>query len=221
MQLLVTKNIDPDFRSRLLNLGCAVVEYPFIRKKALGYTLQNTSPNWIFTSSFAAKLAAKLPGGLATLRNKKLFCVGKKTAAVFSKNNQKVVKIAQNAADLANFIVKNHKNEAFSFFCGTLRRLEIETHLKQHNIKLDLHILYDTELQPKTFTNPFEGVVFYSPSAVKSFVQNNDFENKTAFCLGDTTAAEARKHTDQIRIAKRPEAAYLLIELKNYLNDQK
>ena len=58
-----------------------------------------------------------------------------------------------------------------------------------------------------------EAVMFYSPSTVESFVRSNKNE-VIAFCIGETTAKEAKKHFDDVRIAKVP-TVESVIELVN------
>ena len=62
------------------------------------------------------------------------------------------------------------------------------------------------------------GILFYSPSTVESYIQKNSTD-KVAFCIGETTAREARKHFDKVEVAKVP-TVESVIELVNsyYLN---
>ena len=45
-------------------------------------------------------------------------------------------------------------------------------------------------------------MLFFSPSGVESYTLKNDLNDVTAFCIGKTTAAAAKKYTDSIVIAK-------------------
>ena len=58
-----------------------------------------------------------------------------------------------------------------------------------------------------------EGIMFYSPSTVQSFMQNNDASG-IAFCIGESTAREAKKHFENVRISKVP-TVESVIELVN------
>jgi len=49
-----------------------------------------------------------------------------------------------------------------------------------------------------------EGVLFYSPSTIESYLTNND-PNKIAYCIGETTASEARKHFKDVKVSKIPD----------------
>ena len=55
--------------------------------------------------------------------------------------------------------------------------------------------------------------MFYSPSTVQSYRQENNAE-PIAFCIGETTAKEAKKHFKDVRIAKVP-TVESVIELIN------
>jgi len=217
MRLLVTKNIAQNFRTRILALGYSVVEYPLIRKVPLDYTPKNNFSHWIFTSSYAAQLVLEHHILKTQLSDKSIFCVGKKTAALFLENGQKVIKIAQNAAELALFIVKNHKNDAFSFFCGKRRRPEIEAFFSKSEGRLLVHEIYETQLTPKSFNHSFDGILFFSPSAVESYFQTNSWKSRNhGFCIGPTTASALAPFTTSYSVAKEPTEAQLLLSIQNY-----
>jgi len=55
--------------------------------------------------------------------------------------------------------------------------------------------------------------MFYSPSTVNSYLQEND-TSQIAFCIGETTAKEAKKHFKDVRVAKLP-TVESVIELVN------
>ncbi len=55
--------------------------------------------------------------------------------------------------------------------------------------------------------------MFYSPSTVKSYLLQNNGE-RIAFCIGDTTAEEAKNHFNDVRVAKLP-TVESVIELVN------
>ena len=55
--------------------------------------------------------------------------------------------------------------------------------------------------------------MFYSPSTIDSFVKENTIR-PIAFCIGETTAKHARKHFEDVRVAKVP-TVESVIELVN------
>ena len=58
-----------------------------------------------------------------------------------------------------------------------------------------------------------KGVMFYSPSTVESYMLKNN-PDKVAYCIGETTAAEAKRYFDKVRVAKIP-TVESLVELVN------
>src|SRR5690606_37559246 len=97
------------------------------------------------------------------------FCVGEKTKAMLKANGLEVKVMTDYGKELAEIIVKDYAEEAFTFFCGNLRRDELPTMLKENNVPFDEIEVYRTVLKPKKFDRSFDGVLFFSPSAVESF----------------------------------------------------
>ena len=60
-----------------------------------------------------------------------------------------------------------------------------------------------TKLEAPKLPESVEGVLLYSPSTVQSFLKNNT-PNCTAYCIGETTAKEAKRYFNDVRIAKIP-----------------
>ncbi len=152
--------------------------------------------NVIVTSQHAAKMLVA-----EKVQMSNVFCVGKKTASIFISENQKVNKTAENASELANFIVKTAKKEHFLFFCGNLRRSELPKILNESSVSFTEKVVYKTSYNLQKFTQNFKGILFFSPSAVQSYTQQNSLTNSIAFCIGKTTASEAKKHGPKIIIA--------------------
>lgn len=216
VRVLSTKKLLPNQRELLLNAGLSFVEYDAITVNRIDFKIPDDLSNAIITSQNAAKALfnsrcqsepvedTNNAGG--TLRqaqgdNKSYFVVGKKTAALLIEKGLKVIEIAENSAKLAHLIAKNHKNEHFYYFCGNKRRDELPTILKEANVSIDEVIIYETSLNIQSFDQNYDGVLFYSPSGVEAFAKANTLQNTSAFCIGETTADEARKHTDKVIVA--------------------
>ncbi len=118
-----------------------------------------------------------------------------------AENGQKIAKIAENASKLAHFIAKNDKNSAFCYFCGNKRRDELPNILKSAKIDLFVVKTYETSLKSENFDQKWAGILFFSPSGIESFLIENTMGAAIAFCIGETTAAEARKHAGKVMVA--------------------
>ena len=217
MRLLGTKKLSIYLRDLLIKNQFSLVEHSFIQIKPLSVQIRKTNENLIFTSQNAVKIAFSNSKIKPLLEGKKYFCVGEKTKCILEENGQKVIKKAQNSAELAHFLEKNYKNEAFSFLCGKRRRLEIESFFYTNNSNSEVVEIYDTLLTSKTFNSKFDGILFFSPSAVLSFFQTNLWNPKThGFCIGKTTASALENYTKNFSIAKEPNEMEVFLSIYNY-----
>ncbi|MDA8948823.1 uroporphyrinogen-III synthase [Flavobacteriaceae bacterium] len=217
MRLLATKKLSLALKDRLIQHEFSLVEHSFIQIEPLPFQIKETQEYFIFTSQNAVKIAFSDPKNRALLEGKNYFCVGEKTKSILDENDQKVIKIAQNSAELAQFLAKNYKNEAFLFFCGKRRRPEIETFFSENNPSSEVIELYDTLLTPKTLVTNFDGILFFSPSAVSSYVEANSWNPKShGFCIGKTTASALENYTQNFSIAKKPNETELFLSIHNY-----
>ena len=217
MRLLGTKKLSIYLRDLLIKNQFSLVEHSFIQIKPLSVQIRITNENLIFTSQNAVKIAFSNSKIKPLLEGKKYFCVGEKTKCILEENGQKVIKKAQNSAELAHFLEKNYKNEAFSFLCGKRRRLEIESFFYTNNSNSEVVEIYDTLLTSKTFNSKFDGILFFSPSAVLSFFQTNLWNPKAhGFCIGKTTASALENYTKNFSIAKEPNEMEVFLSIYNY-----
>ena len=143
--------------------------------------------------------------------------MGKKTKQRLEENGFSVIKMTEYAAELADYLVNNHKKNSFHFFCGNIRSDEIPSKLKESNIIFEEIEVYKTILTPKKFERQFDAVLFFSPSGVKSYCEVNRVDSSIhpflqgvaegnrvglkAICIGTTTAQEAKKYTENVVIA--------------------
>ncbi len=197
--ILSTKKLSVTQRELLLNSGLSLVEYDAINIEFIDFEAPAEIENAIFTSRNAVNSFFKDGVHSNTIKNS--FCVGKKTEAILLKNGQNVVKTAQNASELALFITKRHKNDAFLYFSGSRRREVLPETLKKAKIDVFETKTYKTELKTMKFDQKWDGILFFSPSGIESFVLENNMANSTVFCIGETTAAEAKKYTSNVIVA--------------------
>ncbi len=204
-KILSTKKLTPPQKEILLHAKIDIQEYNAITIEPLLFDIQGEFINVIITSKNAFKAIKQ-----SDISIKNCYCVGSKTKALLEKNNINVVVFAQNASDLAQIIAKNHAKEEFTFFCGTEKREELPNTLLQHNINISTIPVYTTKLNSQKIAGKFDGILFFSPSAVKSYTTTNKIKNAIAFCIGNTTASEAKKHSNYIITATQPTIEHVL-----------
>lgn len=197
--ILSTKKLSVSQRELLLNSGLSFVEYDAIDIEFIDFEVLAEIENGIFTSQNAVNSFFKNSVGKNSIQNS--FCVGNKTEALLLNFGQKVIKKADNASELALFIIKNHQNDSFLYFSGSRRRDELPEILKKAKIDVFETKTYKTELKAMKFAQKWDGILFFSPSGVESFVVENTMANSAVFCIGETTASEAKRYTSNVIVA--------------------
>ncbi|MEG9327381.1 uroporphyrinogen-III synthase [Salinimicrobium catena] len=210
--LLSTKKLEPHQKELLLNAGFGVVEKDFISIIPLDFQLNTVPENLIFTSKNAVKAILKQPG-LKELQEKKVFAVGDKTSDFLEQNGFTVSETTNYGNDLAHKIVAEHKKEKFLFFCGKKRNPDLPEKLKKNNVSMEEIEVYDTVFSSTKIDRIFDGVLFFSPSGVKSYCSQNELSNSIAFCIGNTTASEAKKRTKNIIVAAKPSIENVIVQV--------
>lgn len=142
-----------------------------------------------------------------------IYCVGRRTKRLVERKIGKVKHTENNAKKLAEYLVEYIEGTEVTYFCSDIRLDELPTILNENHIKVNEVIAYETKYDAVKIKDTVKGVMFYSPSTVQSYKQEND-DNIIAFCIGETTAKEASKHFNDVRIAKVP-TVESVIELVN------
>jgi len=213
--VLSTKILTPSQKELFLHSGLGLVEYDALKIEFLNVKIPLGHTNYIFTSKNTVQVFLKQTDGLD--RSKfHAFCVGDKTRSLLEENGVTVVESTQYASELGKIIVENYQQEAFLFLCGSKRRDDLPDIFKTNNVRHKEMMVYRTHLSPKVFDRSFDGILFYSPSGIQSYLLENKLGNSTLFCIGNTTAAEAQKHSKNIIIANKPTVENVLVQAINH-----
>ena len=111
-----------------------------------------------------------------------------------------------NAAELAEEIIENEEPDEVIFFCGNRRRDELPGKLKKQQIEVNEIVVYQTENTQHKITKAYDGILFFSPSAVESFFTINKLpEHTIVFAIGQTTKETVGKFCkNKIVVSKLP-----------------
>ncbi|MBQ0769046.1 MAG: hydroxymethylbilane synthase [Bizionia sp.] len=166
--------------------------------------LKNEIENVVITSQNAVE-ALLTNFSAIELQFKNIYCVGRRTKREIEKRIGKVKHSENNAKKLAEYLLDYLEGTEVTYFCSDVRLEELPTILTENNITVNEIEAYQTKLDPLKLKDSVEGVMFYSPSTVQSFKQeNNPTDTTVAYCIGETTAKEASRHFKDVRIAKLP-----------------
>ncbi|MFY9242060.1 MAG: hydroxymethylbilane synthase [Polaribacter sp.] len=144
-----------------------------------------------------------------------IYCVGRRTKKLIENRIGKVTHVAKNAKKLAEYLSKELENKEVTYFCSDLRLDILPAYLQTYNIVVNEIEAYKTMLSPEKLKDDVSGVLFYSPSGIESYLQKNNTD-KVAFCIGETTAIEARKHFENVQVAYMPSVDSVLELVNTY-----
>ncbi|MDD3003748.1 uroporphyrinogen-III synthase [Flavobacterium sp.] len=218
IRILSTKKLLVNQKQFLLNANITVVEADFIAIHNKQVSIDNVHENLIFTSQNSVTSVLenlKSTETLALLKQKNVFCVGIKTKQLLEENGFSVIAYTGYAADLAEIITLIYHKEQFTFFSGNLRRNTLPEALKNAGIVFNEIEVYETVLTPQKINATFDGILFFSPSGVESFLKDNKINNQMCFCIGTTTANALEKYTKNIIIAHQPTVENVIIQCIN------
>ena len=199
-----TKKLTPT-QQALFNSNITVASEDFLQislNRIPRLVLKSPIENVIITSQNAVEaiLASISPD---ELQFKNIYCVGRRTKKLIENRIGKVTHSENSAKKLADYLVEFIEGTEATYFCSNIRLDELPSTLSENNIVLNEIEAYVTKQAPKKVVDSIKGVLFYSPSNVQSYIQENT-KNVVAYCIGDTTANEAKKHFSKVKIAKIP-----------------
>lgn len=227
VQILCTKKISNSFIRPAEENNIWIDELNFIETeesvseaiKNRILTLSKQNITVIFTSSKAVNVVGKI---VSPETKWKIFCIEpatkKKVEKIFA--NALISGSAKNAEELTQKIIKDISVKQIVFFCGNQRRDSLPEQLKRKGINVEELIVYKTIEKPQHVVKNYNGILFFSPSAVRSFFSNNKIEPETVlFTIGKTTAQEVKNFSNnKTVISEIPENEKLIAEVVNYFS---
>jgi uroporphyrinogen-III synthase len=149
-----------------------------------------------------------------------IYSIGTATARLIKEyfGEGRIAGTANDASALGELIAEDRFTDEVVFFCGDQRRDELPGILKLHDIEVHEIVVYQTIEVPHRITKEYYGVLFFSPSAVRSFFKSNKLSEKTVvFAIGNTTANEIKKFANnKIIVSDEPGKEYLVQKMIEY-----
>jgi uroporphyrinogen-III synthase len=164
-----------------------------LREMMDGIVAESSSVVFTSTAAVRAVVAAEINND-----DWQIYCTAPSTSEIVASSfgEKKIKGKAQNAQQLAQLIIADGP-PAVLFFCGSAHREDLPSMLGQNGIQVIELIVYESRLLPQEIRQKFNGILFFSPSAVISFFSNNPCAAQTVlFAIGNTTADEIRRHTN-------------------------
>ncbi len=219
IRIFSTKNLSIGQKSTLdQRIGVDMSDFITIRFNRIKRSvIKDPIKHVIFTSQNAVN-ALTDNYDASELNFEHIYCVGRRTKRLIERSIGKVQHV-ENAADkLADFLAGHLKGQELTFFCGNMRRNELPEKLGNQGIKINEVIAYQTLLSPNKLDKKYQGLLFFSPSGIESYLTQNKAGDEVAFCIGSTTAAEAKNHFKNVVEAKTPSTESVLTAVNNYFS---
>lgn len=214
--ILSTKKLTFIQRQHLLDANIQVIEADFIKTEIISFTKLKTLPNrLIFTSQNAVRSVLQHSEN-KILKKIPVFCVGRKTATLLQENGWQVEKHWDYATDLAKEVASHHKQHRYTFFTGNIRSPQIGTIFREKRISLEEVQTYRTYLTSHQIKNKVQGILFFSPSGVESYLQKNSFGDEALFCIGNVTAKAVMGNSNRVMVASQPTIESVIVRCIKY-----
>lgn len=210
-RILSTKKLSKALKKKFSDAKIELVEKNFIQTKSISFETPQLNDYLVFTSKKAVKSVLK--SEVKNVHTFSCLCVGSKTKNFLEKKGFAVLESADYAEDLIQIIDSKYKSNSFTFFCGNIRKDTIPNYFQENKIAYNEFVVYETKLKPHQIKKEYDGVLFFSPSGVNSFLENNTIENKTCFCIGTTTSKALENKTENIVIASQPTVENVITEV--------
>ena len=156
-------------------------------------TLAGEKHTVVFTSMNAVEAVAHQ---VESTPDWKIYSLGNTTRKLIEDawGPDKVIASAENAQRLGERLIDDGVGEVI-FFCGNIRRDELPNKIRSEGGKMEEVVVYETEETPSILTKDYEGILFFSPSAVHAFFSSNKpSKNTVLFAIGKTTEEAIRQH---------------------------
>jgi len=217
VRILSTKKLSENQKQLLMSANFAVEEADFIDVVNRHFEIENINDFLIFTSQNAVESVLENEK-IAEIKTRKCFCVGEKTRALLEQNDFEVIVSSDYASELASIICNQYFKSSFTFFCGNLRRDILPDSLTLAEVVFEEVAVYETVLTPHKAAENLNGILFFSPSGVQSFLKANVIRDEICFCIGGTTAKSLRDITKKVVIANQPTIESTLIKSIEFFN---
>jgi uroporphyrinogen-III synthase len=228
--ILSTQSLSQELVAKAAEEGLAIHILPFIDKtpiltedlKKKISRLTESSIHVAFTSQYAleiiiGQLAGRIPPWT-------IYTTGPVTSRMVERyfGASAIAAIAASASDLANSIIASGNISDIVFFSGKQRRNTLPERLAAQQIRVDEIAVYDTVASSQKIAEHFDGIFFFSPSAVHSFFAEHTVpDGSLLFAIGKTTSsAIAAYWKGEIMLGASPDKEQLIQQAIDYFHNK-
>lgn len=223
--VLCTRPLDPIIVNNTKTKGISIDCIPFIEtspivNESISQTIHELAQKKITVIFTSMNAVDAVTAHLPQIPKWNIYCLGGITKEkVIHFFGEKYFKgSAKSAGLLAEKIIEHHPNHELVFFCGDQRMDELPETLAANQFPTQQVIVYHTTQTPVEVSKNYQGIVFFSPSAVHSFFSVNTIPLATVlFAIGKTTAATIQTYVqNKIITSEWPGKEQMIDVVMNY-----
>jgi len=186
-----------------------------------GLTAESINKHVVLTSITGVKSFLQIAERLQlSIADYIIYCISRGTKEYAAASGLNIKSTALNASLLADEILKDVEVKAVTHVSSNLRRDELSDKLNKAGVVVHDITAYRTEFTPIVVSKTYDAIVFFSPSALDSFLTQNQLQRVPCFCIGKTTADYAsQKGYQQVYMADAPSEDILLQSIINYYSN--
>lgn len=219
--IISTRKLTSDKLDELQEKGWKFTLHDFISKVIhvpTEITTQSINKHIVLTSITGVKAFLQIAKHLdLNIVDYAIYCISRGTKEYSVASGLNIKSTAPNASALADEILRDAGVKVVTHVSSNLRRDELSGKLNKAGVAVQDVIAYRTEFTPVVVDASYDAIVFFSPSAVDSFLTLNPMKEVPCFCIGKTTADHAKqKGYQETYIADAPSEDILLQTIINH-----
>jgi uroporphyrinogen-III synthase len=228
IKILSTRPVGESLKEKAAANNILLEERSFIKTepiidKKMGAQIERLSGQKI-TALFTSMNAVEAVGKLAPNAAWDIGCIGYATKKLVAKyfGEKSIKATGDDATRLGENLMRIQGIKKVYFFCGNQRRDELPKLLQSNGVTVHELEVYRTIQITEHIDEKYDGILFFSPSAVNSFFEKNTLPNSTAlFAIGNTTARALKPFTDNdVVVADKPGKKNLVNQAIHFFTQQ-
>lgn len=220
VRVLSTKQLREETLRLVPHTGIVVKSLPFIRIDIPEHIIlpEAQQVDAIITSANAVTALNSIREKLPVFNT--IYCISGQTEALVRKYLSAADIVARPyASELVAILEKGAFTYPLWFFKGDKALPTIPDGLKKAGIDFTAIEVYQNTATPQVLQEDFEAILFFSPSAVESFLKNNFIpDNTITFAIGKTTAKALKPFAKQIIISEDTTEVAVVKAVVKYFN---
>lgn len=221
VKILSTRLLDASIAKRLRQKAFELEEHAFIRTQPVATQETIARINRLTTDevvAFTSAVAVEIVKDMFPQVPLKVYCISGQTRQAIERHfpTAMIAGTAESGKGLAEQIIEAGISKLV-FISGSQRRDELPVMLVAANIGLEELQVYETLETPVAISGNFDAVLFFSPSAVRSFFSMNQLQaDSVCFAIGATTAGAIREYCgNKIITPSFPSQEAMATEIEN------